>query len=213
MKNQFFSENGLTSTSANHVANLAKEYIEAKKQKINAITFINTEVSAGGQTYTVGQATSKPDIESISNLLNDIDQATRLIAWLREALKAKEDLKVMDIYEWAEIHSKILPQKPVKLPIIHEEDIIATWDIEKYNSYFAYQTRATVIGEYIHPKGNFSKARQRAEEVRNTPYLVTGEGRDLTITHYTVPYTSEQIDELFLIYKKNKGMLKLNLTS
>ena len=29
MNNVFFSENGLTSTSANHVANLAKEFIQS----------------------------------------------------------------------------------------------------------------------------------------------------------------------------------------
>jgi uncharacterized protein (DUF305 family) len=31
----FFAENGLTSTSANHIANLAKEYVKAQEQELS----------------------------------------------------------------------------------------------------------------------------------------------------------------------------------
>ena len=36
----FFGEQGLTMTSANHVANLAKEFYEGLEAKLNATSFI-----------------------------------------------------------------------------------------------------------------------------------------------------------------------------
>ena len=40
----FFGENGLTSTSANHVANLAKEFISSSEKYLNSISFVKTTI-------------------------------------------------------------------------------------------------------------------------------------------------------------------------
>lgn len=40
----FFGESGLTSTSANHVANLAKEFISSNENYLNNISFINCKI-------------------------------------------------------------------------------------------------------------------------------------------------------------------------
>lgn len=44
----FFAENGLTSTSANHIANLAKEYVKAQEQKLESVEFYNTYLTIIG---------------------------------------------------------------------------------------------------------------------------------------------------------------------
>lgn len=46
----FFKKEGeegvaLTSTSANHIANLAKEYIQGVEMQLNNISFYNTEIA------------------------------------------------------------------------------------------------------------------------------------------------------------------------
>ena len=54
----FFGESGLTSTSANHVANLAKEFISTNENYLNNISFVNCEIGLIGtdkdQTYSLG---------------------------------------------------------------------------------------------------------------------------------------------------------------
>ena len=51
----FFKKEGeegvaLTSTSANHIANLAKEYIQGVETQLNNVCFFNAEVSLVGST-------------------------------------------------------------------------------------------------------------------------------------------------------------------
>ena len=53
----FFKKEGeegvaLTSTSANHIANLAKEYIQSVETQLNNICFFNAEVALVGSTCT-----------------------------------------------------------------------------------------------------------------------------------------------------------------
>lgn len=40
-RNVFFGEKGLTSTSANHIANMAKEFIQVKSAMVEHLRFVN----------------------------------------------------------------------------------------------------------------------------------------------------------------------------
>ena len=44
----FFGENGITSTSANHVANLAKEMVRSYQEKLAAVTFYDETIGLIG---------------------------------------------------------------------------------------------------------------------------------------------------------------------
>lgn len=96
----FFKKEGeegvaLTSTSANHIANLAKEYIQGVETQLNNICFFNVEValvgSVGGAN-TIQTGESSEVLDSLQSLLEGVAQAKSLIAWLREGIKAKENL-------------------------------------------------------------------------------------------------------------------------
>ena len=91
----FFSENGLTSTSANHVANLAKEYVQNIEKDLSNTSFINTSVTLIDSNNNVTTSIGKDAafLELVETKLNKISDAKSLIAWLREALKAKENLQ------------------------------------------------------------------------------------------------------------------------
>ena len=88
----FFGENGLTSTSANHVANLAKEFISTNENYLNSISFINCKLGLIGsdkdQTYSLGVK----NLDDNDITLVNIAKCKSLIAWLREAIKAKNAL-------------------------------------------------------------------------------------------------------------------------
>ena len=44
----FFSDKGMTSTSANHLANIAAEVVQARKLELENVTFISEYISVQG---------------------------------------------------------------------------------------------------------------------------------------------------------------------
>ena len=78
----------LSSTSANHIANLAKEYIQGVETQLNNISFFNVEVALVGSTggaNTIQTGESSEVLDSLQSLLEGVAQAKSLIAWLRES--------------------------------------------------------------------------------------------------------------------------------
>ena len=85
---------GLTSTSANHIANLAKEMISETDTVLEEMTLYSTTVSliGGDKPNVLNRGANDSDVESTITLLRRVAEAKSLIAWLREAIKAKERL-------------------------------------------------------------------------------------------------------------------------
>lgn len=196
MRNQFFGDKGLTSTSANHVANMAKEYIKSIQEQIDAISFIDETTSAGGHKYTTRKA-STLSLNELESKLAQISQATQLIAWLREALKEKENAKVLDLQDWINKHEIDCPDIPMQKRTITEEEIIATWPVDKYNSFLTAQTNASVLGNFVHPGQPYSSARKKLFDSINNPVTVMGSGRDLTVIETSPAQTLENVDNTF----------------
>lgn len=198
MRTQFFGEKGLTSTSANHIANMAKEYIKSIQEQINSISFIEETTSAGGHKYTTRKS-STFSLKELESKLAQISQATQLIAWLREGLKEKENAKnsLINLNQWCEQMGKVLPKQPISKPYITEEEIISSWPVDKYNSFLTAQTNAAVLGAFVHPGEPYSKARKQLFDSLNNPVTVTGSGRDLTVVETSPAKTLEDVDNTF----------------
>lgn len=199
MREQFFSLKGLTSTSANHVANLAKEYIQSQKVFLNNLTFVGENIQAGGHTYIGSCATPVEEFNKLIPTLNKISQATQLIAWLREALKEKQNYleHLPTLEQWASINNEAIPVTPQLESHITREDVIKGWDVNKYNAYITAQTFATVFGEAIHPTGMYSSARKELTNAISHPSSIEGQGRDLTVTTQVPAYTLDTVDTKF----------------
>ena len=90
----FFAENGLTSTSANHIANLAKEYVKAQEQELESVEFYNTYLTIIGsdKEQRVQRGCTSQQLDDIAVKLRDISLANSLIAWLREAIKMRSQM-------------------------------------------------------------------------------------------------------------------------
>lgn len=107
----FFSQagKGLTSTSANHVANLAKEMIGNIETSLSDMKFFLTSVSLiGGENPNVlNIGNSNDDVETIIDRLYQVAKAKSLIAWLREAIKTKDrmlkETKDLSLEDYAEL--------------------------------------------------------------------------------------------------------------
>lgn len=182
----FFGESGLTTTSANYVANLAKEAYQFVEEKLNSIQFYTTKVKLISSNENTLLSLGTDDIEEVPTALKEVASLKSLIAWLREAIKAKEILiKEAKGLSYGDFDI-VTPEQPEMEEIISEDDYIATLNIKQRNRYYYLDTLCAVLGNYIHPNGAYSKARKKLREVMNNPITISGSGRDAIV------YTSEQ---------------------
>lgn len=203
MREQFFSPKGLTSTSANHIANLAKEFIQTQKIYIETLSFVGENKQAGGHTYITSNATPHEEFDQLVPILNKISKATQLIAWIREGLKEKQAAQSnIFTFEQYLMENGIECKQPVRGNYITREDVIKSWNEDKYNAYLTAQTYASVFGELIHPDGEYSVARKQLSKAIAKPNITTGEGRDLTVTTKVPAYNIKEVDDKFFELQK-----------
>ena len=106
----FFGEHGLTSTSANHLANIAQEKIVSNEAKLKNLNFVTTTVDIVGSPADSGKVISKgydeKQLGEIRNLISEIADMNAFCAWIREAIRAKEseleDVTDMSYEKWLE---------------------------------------------------------------------------------------------------------------
>lgn len=214
----FFSENGLTSTSANHVANLAKEYVQNIEKDLNNTSFVNTSVTLidSNNNVTTSIGNDATFLELVETKLNKISDAKSLIAWLREALKAKENLQAelnrLSLADWVKIEkNETLPEYPERDNYMTEDDYYASLNIKDRNRYYMLETQAAVYGKYIHPSGAFSKAREELSDKLNRPHEVKEDGRDTIIYNYNPSVEQSKVEDLFFKLQKDHRQVQAQL--
>lgn len=201
----FFGDNGLTSTSANHIANLAKEYIQTMEAYVNGVGFldVNVKLIDANNDNLIQRGMTASSLMLLPDLLHDISMAKSLIAWLREAITAKEDLladiQATGLIDWMKMNDINL-LKPVEGHVLTEKEYYASLPIKERNRYYQLETVAAVIGKYIHPDGPYSKARKEANNI--APHKIEGSGRDTLIYTYTHSVFNSEIDSVFFELQK-----------
>lgn len=205
----FFGEQGLTSTSAGHVANLAKEYIAGLEEFINNLSFYNTDIQllSSQETKSLSKGNDEIVLPNITMALTTIAGAKSLIAWLREALKAKEhmitQLSRTDMELWAIKNGKTLPEVGEIAPYTEEMEI-SKLSVKDRNNYFKLQTYAAVFGKAIHPDGPVSEARMKFADKLRHPTELLGNGRDGIIYSFSPTVTQEDLENTFFALQKEQ---------
>ena len=201
--NIFFASTGLTSTSANHVANLAKEYVQDIEFKLNSIELIDSDVTLIGSSErnVLKTGWNTIDIQGIEQMLIYVANAKSLIAWLREAIKARQSMlynvNAMTLVDWAEMFGIEMIHAPKIRKILTKDDVIAGFSIKKRNLMYSLETKASTIGKYIHPDGCFAKARKEFMKRLNNKHDVDGKGRDTLLYTYTPSCNSDVLEEVY----------------
>lgn len=208
MNKQYFSEKGefgLTSTQANHYANLAKEMQEANVNKLKNIKFFHTYISVVGQDGQQLMSKGINDISFIEETLTENAKLNSFCAWVREAIKHKEELdyaiRSTRIDDWYTLKGIEVPKGPehvYEADPVSELEVMNTWSTEKRMKYLDLEAKASTFGKYIHPNGPYSDARKLAHEVYNIPINTNGNGRDTMIYTRELTVPIEEIDSLFL---------------
>lgn len=204
MKQQFFGDKGLTATSANYIANLAKEAYEKLEAKLNTTSFIKETITVIGSTAETTVKLSQAGlITSAPNILKEICEYKSLIAWLREAIKEKENLFKANKLWVSDEYTEHIKNKPQCEDYLTEQDVIESWTVAEQEDYLSLETICAVVGKYIHPNGPLSKAKTELSNKINKPVTTECSGRDTIIRRYYPECTEEEVNNLFFSLQKN----------
>ena len=206
----FFSERGLTSTSASHLADLAQEVIAGNEAKLKNMTFLTTKVdivgsaSESGKTICVGYDENM--LDQVRPLFEEMALMNAFCAWMREAVKAKDkELKQVANFtfeEWCTLQGVEIPSSPSYPKETTETDIIAQMNIKERNRYLQLEAVAATIGKYIHPGGQFSSAREELQNGIMKPYSTDGNGKDTLIYAHVPSVNPQKVEDVFFELQK-----------
>lgn len=203
MKPQFFGENGLTATSANYIANLAKEAYEKLESKLNSTNFVEEYITVIGSMSEAKVAkASKELLNEAPKMLEKIYNLKSLIAWLREAIKEKDNLFRENRNYISDATREFMLTYPQKEDYLTEQDIISSWTVKEQERYLSLETMCAVIGKYIHPNGPLSNAKKQLSRRINNPIVTENSGRDTIIRRYSAVASEEEVDTLFFELQK-----------
>ena len=204
MKQQFFGDKGLTSTSANHISNLAKEAYERLEAKLNTTSFIRETITVIGYTAETNVKLSQAGLITLApNILKEICEYKSLIAWLREAIKEKENLFKANKLWVSDEYTEHMKNRPQCENYLTEQDVIESWTVAEQEDYLSLETICAVVGKYIHPNGPLSKAKTELSNRINKPVTTECSGRDTIIRRYYPECTEEEVNNLFFSLQKN----------
>lgn len=203
----YFGEEGMTSTSANHVSAMANVMVQDIKNRLMGLRLYEKSIRVIGDAEVT--------VETVNNTLPDIAEgvkqickANALIAWLREAVKERENaqtyIQSMTLDDWMKKQGIEKPTSPVPptMPRINFQDYATILDtgltVKEYNRFVELNSALAVYGEMIHEKGLLTRQKSELQRIRQNPTEVKESGRDTIITQYRVDVNIDtDLDKLY----------------
>lgn len=206
----FFSTDGrgLTSTSANHVANLAKEKVRLIEAELSLMVFYSTKVSLIGSDATnlLTPGVGSEELSEILPKLRTIAKAHSLIAWLREAIKAKtrlrDEVNEMSLDKYCRMRGVTKPEYPAYTEPLSDDDFYAAMSVDERNRYFEAEALASVLGKAVHQGGFVADARESLIGAIKVPSTIEGEGQNAIIYSYSPNVDAEDVDIVYFNIQK-----------
>ena len=191
----YFGEEGMTSTSAQHVSAMANVMVQDVKQHLMGLRLYEKSIRVIGDVECKVEEVNNT-LPEISEGVKQICKANALIAWLREAVKEREKaqqyVQDMTLDKWMElegIEKPTSPQPPM-MPKINFQDyntILETGlTVKEYNRFVELNSALAVYGEMIHDKGLLTRQKNELARIMQNPTEVKESGRDTIITTYKV---------------------------
>ena len=191
----YFGEEGMTSTSAQHVSAMANVMVQDVKQHLMGLRLYEKSIRVIGDVECKVEEVNNT-LPEISDGVKQICKANALIAWLREAVKEREQaqqyIQDMTLDKWMELQGIEKPASPVPpmMPKINFQDyntIIETGlTVKEYNRFVELNSALAVYGDMIHDKGLLTRQKNELARIMQNPTEVKESGRDTIITTYKV---------------------------
>lgn len=214
IENSMLGKDGLTMTSANHLANIAKEMYEALEAELESLRLYNRDyrLAVNGNTYRVENESGKDELEALSEKLKEIGELKSLIAFLREGIKAKQQMGSDSAFD--EHVERLIAEgrddlaRPKAKESVDEGSEFEKLTAEQKARYFALEAKCATIGAFIHPDGVFAVARKTYFEHMKNPTTVEGKGQEAEINVYSTGFTAEDVDGAFFALQKEYRTLQ-----
>ena len=203
----FTTEEGMTSTSAQHVSAMANVMVQDIKQHIMGLRLYEKSIRVIGDAEVTVETVNNT-LPEIAESVKRICKANALIAWLREAVKEREQAQKyvsdMSLDDWMKkqgIEKPVSPEPP-QMPRINFQDYKTILDtglsVKEYNRFVELNSALAVYGEMIHEKGLLTRQKSELARIMQNPTEVKESGRDTIITTYKVDVNiSADIDNLY----------------
>lgn len=206
----FFSTDGITSTSANHLCNLARERARKLQSDLKSVSFINESIKLIGsdESTVISAGLESEQLEKVQNAIVSLGRLNSLIAFFMEAIKEKErQTKLAKEWVDSEAREELENKKrallqPKKFEYTNERKEMAKWSVGEQEKYLSLEAMASAIGNYIHEDGSINNARQAYYQAVNKPNKVDYDGSDTIITSYSPSVVAEKVDDLFFSLQK-----------
>lgn len=218
-ENSLLGKEGLTITAAGHLANVAKEMYESLSSKLEGLTLFSKEftLANNGNTYKVSVESSKKDWEEAGSIIEEIGLLKFLIAYLREGIKAKQNLESQEAID-DYLANLVIDGKKVFEEIEPAEEVSFETEFNKFDAgrkaeYFSLEARCAEIGKCIHPSGEVSEARKAYYNALKHPTTVNGLGTEKEIYSNSSSFTSEEVDSVFFSLQKEYRALQCRLNA
>jgi len=198
----FYGADGLTSTSANFIANKAKEMYETLEKDIRSVSFLHKDYKViDKEPFRVTANSDEKVFITIKDNLKKIGKLKGLIAWLREAIKLKDETKEFILhYTLQEYVKDVLGEEYPSTPFMNvptDIDLEKEFSFETLQRTLELQAQAACVGQYIHPKGSIATARKEFFDLRNKT-VVKGEGTETTFISYVEAISGDTLEKNYL---------------
>lgn len=210
----FFAEDGITSTSANHLCNVAREYVASAKAEISRLRFVRTSVSSlGADVHPVILNDAVGNVIVISKNLDKIARVNAFVAYMQEAIKAKSaafaEVESMILCTYCEENNVELPESPKRDDKKSFEDFFSELDIKSKSHYYALEAKAAIIGKTIHPGGAFHEARAKLFEAYDSPAYIEGD----KVYYREVNVSQDDVEGLYFELQREHRSVEAELNS
>ena len=217
IENNMLGKDGLTITSANHLANIAKEMYESLVNRVESLKLVSRDymIAVNGNVYRVESESDKSELDSLSDNLKEIGLLKSLIAYLREGIAAKNELSKDSAFE-KHLESLIAAgrvdlKEPEGMRSVEFEDVFEKQSAEQKAKYYSLEAMCAAFGKCIHLGGTFSEARKLFYETRKNPTKVTGKGQEAEINDYSSAFTTQEVDDTFFSLQREYRKLQAEL--
>lgn len=143
--------------------------------------------------------------------LDRIAKANGFIAWVREAIKAKERMiqKIVDTsiedwceqvkgYKYPEMDEHRIINDELKNSFRDEDSYFAEMNVKELNRYLCLDAEAAVIGKVIHKHGALRLALDRILDAESNPTTVYGTGHDTVVTERASVCPREDVQDFIV---------------
>jgi len=162
---KFLDTKGLTSAEANYTANIVKELCERISNEIKQLTIFEGVLNFQGK-QTIYNKVFK--VDNLEEKCLEEGNLYALSAWLREAIKSKDNLlKQVDLDNFEiKLLNEVFIDIEATSKLLTEDEIKYSLPINELADYLACEAKAAHIGKKVHPNGIFEVW---FNAIKNTP--------------------------------------------